>query len=124
LDVTTALNVDLLQVVTVPGEMGQGIVVDVDAALGYEALKFVAPVCKGIDAVAGDHVTPGHINVCQIRTPLGEGVQGDVRDGGATECSDRLWQVRSVIFLQCCKLSPSMELQYWAKVAKDWSPTA
>jgi hypothetical protein len=78
LNIPASLYVDLFKAVTAARQVREGVIMDVDAAFGYETLQLVAAVSQGIDAVPGDHVAPGDVDVHQVGTTPGQGVHGNI----------------------------------------------
>jgi len=64
------LNINFLQVLAVSGKIAQGLVVDVMAALSYEIFQLSTSVAESPDAVPGNQIAPGNVEVDEIGTAL------------------------------------------------------
>jgi hypothetical protein len=71
LDITTALNVDFAQILAMPRQIGQSLVIDMQTAFTNEDLKLLTTFRQQAHSVMGDHITPGDVQVDEAWTPLG-----------------------------------------------------
>lgn len=66
------------------GQMKKSVVIDVWTAFSNEIPQLVTPLSHGLDPVSGDCIAPRNVNVSEMRTAFGQGLEGQVGDRGAT----------------------------------------